>query len=105
MFTVYPQALAKMPYAAAWSVLFFFMLLIFGLDSQFSNVEVSGRCRVILTLDKSTVFTSEFTYGLDSCAIIRGKLLKIYIFISALWKSVREKKSCHNNSGYSNASE
>nr|XP_027223828.1 sodium- and chloride-dependent GABA transporter ine-like [Penaeus vannamei] len=40
VFTVYPQALAKMPYAAAWSVLFFFMLLIFGLDSQFSNVEV-----------------------------------------------------------------
>ncbi|XP_037786875.1 sodium- and chloride-dependent GABA transporter ine-like [Penaeus monodon] len=40
VFTVYPQALAKMPYAAAWSVLFFFMLLIFGLDSQFANVEV-----------------------------------------------------------------
>ncbi|XP_047497598.1 sodium- and chloride-dependent GABA transporter ine-like [Penaeus chinensis] len=40
VFTVYPQALAKMPYAAVWSVLFFFMLLIFGLDSQFANVEV-----------------------------------------------------------------
>ncbi|XP_042891761.1 sodium- and chloride-dependent GABA transporter ine-like [Penaeus japonicus] len=40
VFTVYPQALAKMPYAAVWSVLFFLMLLIFGLDSQFANVEV-----------------------------------------------------------------
>ncbi|XP_066964111.1 uncharacterized protein [Macrobrachium rosenbergii] len=40
VFMVYPQALAKMPYGGIWAVLFFFMLLILGLDSQFANVEV-----------------------------------------------------------------
>ena len=41
VFVVYPQALAKFPYANIWAVLFFFMLLILGLDSQFATVEVS----------------------------------------------------------------
>lgn len=40
VFMVYPQALAKMPYGGIWAVLFFLMLLILGLDSQFANVEV-----------------------------------------------------------------
>ncbi|KAK7082302.1 hypothetical protein SK128_004895 [Halocaridina rubra] len=40
VFMVYPQALAKMPYGAIWAVLFFFMLLVLGLDSQFATIEV-----------------------------------------------------------------
>ncbi|XP_050085310.1 sodium- and chloride-dependent GABA transporter ine isoform X1 [Anopheles aquasalis] len=40
IFVVYPQALAKMPAAQLWAVLFFFMLLCLGLNSQFAIVEV-----------------------------------------------------------------
>ncbi|RZF34373.1 hypothetical protein LSTR_LSTR008912 [Laodelphax striatellus] len=40
IFVVYPQAIAKMPFANFWAVLFFFMLLCLGLNSQFAIVEV-----------------------------------------------------------------
>lgn len=43
VFMVYPRALAKMPYANVWAVVFFSMLLVLGLDSQFATVEVSQR--------------------------------------------------------------
>lgn len=36
IFVVYPQAMAKMPYAQLWAVMFFFMLLCLGLNSQVS---------------------------------------------------------------------
>lgn len=40
IFIVYPQALSRMPAPQLWSVLFFFMLLCLGLNSQFAIVEV-----------------------------------------------------------------
>ncbi|KAM8717970.1 hypothetical protein ACLKA7_004643 [Drosophila subpalustris] len=40
IFVVYPQAMAKMPYGQLWAVMFFFMLLCLGLNSQFAIVEV-----------------------------------------------------------------
>ncbi|XP_077286192.1 solute carrier family 6 member inebriated isoform X2 [Arctopsyche grandis] len=40
IFVVYPQAIAKMPASQLWAVLFFFMLLCLGLNSQFAIVEV-----------------------------------------------------------------
>ncbi|XP_070502342.1 sodium- and chloride-dependent GABA transporter ine-like isoform X2 [Chironomus tepperi] len=40
VFIVYPQALSRMPAPQLWSVLFFFMLLCLGLNSQFAIVEV-----------------------------------------------------------------
>ncbi|XP_059614816.1 sodium- and chloride-dependent GABA transporter ine isoform X1 [Phlebotomus argentipes] len=40
IFIVYPQAMAKMPASNLWAVLFFFMLLCLGLNSQFAIVEV-----------------------------------------------------------------
>jgi solute carrier family 6 GABA transporter-like protein 6/8/11/12/13 len=40
IFIVYPQLLARMPSPQLWSVLFFFMLLCLGLNSQFAIVEV-----------------------------------------------------------------
>ncbi|XP_028277145.1 sodium- and chloride-dependent GABA transporter 1 isoform X3 [Parambassis ranga] len=40
VFVVYPQAFANMPLSQLWAVMFFFMLLCLGLDSEFAMVEV-----------------------------------------------------------------
>lgn len=40
IFVVFPQAMAKMPYSQFWAVMFFFMLLCLGLNTQFAIVEV-----------------------------------------------------------------
>ncbi|CAL8098928.1 unnamed protein product [Orchesella dallaii] len=39
VYIAYPKALAQMPWAPFWSCLFFFMIIIIGLDSQFVGVE------------------------------------------------------------------
>ncbi|XP_029287939.1 sodium- and chloride-dependent neutral and basic amino acid transporter B(0+) [Cottoperca gobio] len=66
-FIVYPDALSKLPISPLWSVLFFFMLLTVGLDSQFAGIEVITTClldafpkifkskRVLLTLIISSI--------------------------------------------------
>ncbi|XP_076468163.1 sodium-dependent proline transporter-like [Babylonia areolata] len=39
VFVVYPEGIARMPAAAVWAFLFFFMLVALGLDSQFATFE------------------------------------------------------------------
>lgn len=41
IFIVYPQVLDKMPASQMWAVLFFFMLLCLGLNSQVSKVQIT----------------------------------------------------------------
>lgn len=39
VFIAYPKAVTQMQYSSVWAALFFFMIILMGLDSQFVGVE------------------------------------------------------------------
>ena len=47
-FVAYPEALSKLPGAHFWSIIFFAMLFLLGLDSQFALVE-TATCSIFDT--------------------------------------------------------
>ena len=55
-FIAYPQALSIMPGGPFWAVIFFFMLLTLGLDSQVTEL----LCCVVVQIDQLTIFSLHF---------------------------------------------
>lgn len=69
-FVAYPEALSRLPLPQLWSVLFFFMLYVLGLDSEFAMLE----CVV--------------TALADECKLVRRHKLKFTIGFAALFCSI-----------------
>ncbi|KAI3373463.1 hypothetical protein L3Q82_022069, partial [Scortum barcoo] len=70
VYIVYPQAFANMPVPQLWAVMFFFMLLCLGLDSEFAMVEVLVTSLMDEFYQKLTnIFKSKELCVLAICAI------------------------------------
>jgi SNF family Na+-dependent transporter len=75
-FEVYPMVVARLPFSQGWAVLFFVMLIMLGLDTQFATVEgvITALCdRFPRTLRKRKMLTTGvmcaiwYVLGLSMC--------------------------------------
>ncbi|XP_068598917.1 sodium- and chloride-dependent neutral and basic amino acid transporter B(0+)-like [Brachionichthys hirsutus] len=67
-FIAYPDALSKLPVAPLWSILFFFMLLTVGLDSQFAGIEVIVTC--LLDAFPKTLTSKRASLTIATCFVL-----------------------------------
>ncbi|XP_055500160.1 sodium- and chloride-dependent neutral and basic amino acid transporter B(0+)-like [Leucoraja erinacea] len=65
VFIAYPEALAQLPWAPLWSVLFFFMLITLGLDTQFATVETN--ITILLDMFPSFLRTKRLSLTIAIC--------------------------------------
>ncbi|KAM3967329.1 LOW QUALITY PROTEIN: sodium- and chloride-dependent glycine transporter 1 [Aphomia sociella] len=92
-FVAYPEALLQMPLSRMWSILFFFMLFILGLGSQFAGIEAINTAivdrwpRFRKSYWKVTAFTcfSCFILGLPMCFSGGVYLLTLLDWNTASW--------------------
>lgn len=88
VYVVYPQAFASMPVSQLWAVLFFFMLLCLGLDSEVvdgENIPLSG-----ITHRKKNYDKLKHIGGIKQwrCATLQTEdMLKLYTLLSKLFCS------------------
>lgn len=64
IFVVYPQAMSKMPFGQMWAVLFFFMLLCLGLNSQVGCTHL---------------YHGSFTYSFDSNVRLQFAIVEVVV--------------------------
>ncbi|XP_075218410.1 sodium- and chloride-dependent taurine transporter-like isoform X2 [Lycorma delicatula] len=89
VFLAYPKAITQMKWAPVWSVLFFFMIILMGLDSQFVGVE--GFVTAIVDLFPSTLrnprrkemfilITSIISYCIGLTMVTNGGMYVFQVF-------------------------
>lgn len=90
-FVAYPEGIALMPISPLWSILFFFMLFLLGLDSQFAMMEtvITALCDEFKSLRTKKVFVTLglciafFLIGLPQCTRVGVYVMTLFDWYSA----------------------